>query len=170
MAHPATYLELREGDWDCQNVSMRGVIRSANLEIQGKHIVAQLEVLVAGGIVQLYVQDYSGLDLMALIDSEVEFSGIVGAHFNAQWQLMRPIFYLSSAQELQVLRWPQVRATELPLSRIDDVMQKKSVLDSSKRVRVRGTVTFYEPGSTLVLEPCTAEGSAWNTNRHQSSK
>jgi diguanylate cyclase (GGDEF)-like protein len=151
-AHPATYRELMEGDWDCQNVLLRGVIRSANLEIQGTHIVAQLEVLVAGGIVQLYVQDYSGLDLMALIDSEVEFSGIIGGHFNAQWQLMRPIIYLSSGQELQVLRRPQVSATELPLTRIDDVMQKKYVLDSSERVRVRGTVTFYEPGISLVLE------------------
>jgi diguanylate cyclase (GGDEF)-like protein len=152
VAHPATYRELMEGDWDCQNVLLRGVIRSANLEIQGIHIVAQLEVLVAGGLVQLYVQDYRGLDLTGLIDAEVEFSGIVGAHFNAQWQLMRPVIYLSSGQELKVLQRPQVRARELPLSRIDDVMQKKYVLDSSERVRVRGTVTFYEPGISLVLE------------------
>ena len=125
IAHPAIYRELMKGDWDCQYVSLRGVIRSANLEIQGIHIVAQLEVLVAGGLVQLYVQDYRGLDLTGLIDAEVEFSGIVGAHFNAQWQLMRPVLYLSSGQELKVLRRPRVRPTQLPLSRIDDVMQKK---------------------------------------------
>ncbi len=151
-AHPATYRELMEGDWDCQNVSMRGVIRSTNLEIQGTHIVAQLEVLVAGGLVQLYVQDYRGLDLTGLIDSEVEFSGVVGGHFNAQWQLMRTIVYLPSGRELRVLRQPQVRVPGLPLSRINDVIQKKYVLDLSERVRVRGTVTFYEPGISLVLE------------------
>jgi len=151
-AHPATYRELMSGAWDCQNVSMRGVVRSANLEIEVTHVVAQLEVLVPGGIVQLYVQDYSGLDLTGLIGAEVKFSGVVGAHFNLQWQLMRTILYLTSGQELQVLRPPKVRATELPLTRIDDVMQKKYVLDSSERERVRGTVTFYEPGSSLVLE------------------
>jgi diguanylate cyclase (GGDEF)-like protein len=152
VAHPATYRGLMEGDWDCQNVLMRGVIRSANLEIQGTHIVAQLEVLVAGGLVQLYVQDYRGLDLAGLIDAEVEFSGVVGGHFNAQWQLMRTIVYLPSGRELKVLRQPQVRVTEMPLTRIDDVIQKKYVVDASERVRVRGTVTFYEPGISLVLE------------------
>ncbi|HEX4651850.1 MAG TPA: hypothetical protein VH250_10160, partial [Granulicella sp.] len=152
VAHPATYRELMEGDWDCRNVLLQGVIRSANLEIQGVHVVAQLEVLVPGGLLQLYVQDYRGMDLTGLIDAEVEFSGVVGGHFNAQWQLMRPIIYLSSGQQLQVLQRPGVKATELPLTRIDDVMQKKYVVDSSKRVRVRGTVTFYEPGISLVLE------------------
>jgi diguanylate cyclase (GGDEF)-like protein len=152
IAHPAVYRELMAGAWDCQNVSMRGVIRSANLEIEVTHLVAQLEVLLPGGLVQLYVQDYRGLNPAGLIGAEVEFSGVVGGHFNSQWQLMRTIVYLSNKQQLQVLRQPQVPVTELPLSRIDDVIQKKYVVDSSERVRVRGTVTYYEPGISLVLQ------------------
>jgi diguanylate cyclase (GGDEF)-like protein len=65
---------------------------------------------------------------------------------------MRTNVYLSSREEMQVLRPPKVRPIELPLTRINDVIPKKSVLDTSERVRVRGTVTFYEPGITLILE------------------
>jgi diguanylate cyclase (GGDEF)-like protein len=151
-AHPATYRELMSGVWDCKYVSLRGVVRSANLEYEGSHIVAQLEVLVPGGIVQVYLLDYDRLDLTGLLDAEVEFSGVSGGHYNAEWQLMRANVYLSSREEMQVLRQPKVRPTALPLTRINDVIQKKSVIDASERVRVRGTVTFYEPGVTLILE------------------
>jgi diguanylate cyclase (GGDEF)-like protein len=109
-------------------------------------------VLVDGGIMQLYVQDYSGLNLPALMDAEVAFSGVVGGHYNASWQLMRSIIYLSGGKDLQVRRWPKVKLADLPLREINNVIQKKYVLDSSERVRVRGTVTFYEPGISLVLE------------------
>jgi diguanylate cyclase (GGDEF)-like protein len=152
VAHPASYGQLMAGAWDCQYVSLRGVVRSANLELLGTHVVAQLEMLVPGGVVQVYVQDYRGMDLPGLMDTEVEFAGVVGGHFNASWQLMRSIVYLSNGRELKVLRRPQVKLGDLPLSEIDNVIQTKSVRDDSSRVRVRGTVTFYEPGISLVLE------------------
>ncbi|HWZ51945.1 MAG TPA: GGDEF domain-containing protein [Granulicella sp.] len=146
------YRQLMRGDRDCQYASIRGVVRSANMELQGGHPIAQLEVLVPGGIVQVLVQDYRRLDLPALIDAEVQVEGVVGGHFNAQWQLMRIALYLANARGLKVLSSPQVKPESLPLSRIDDVIQKKFVLDESERVRVRGAVTFYEPGILLVLE------------------
>ena len=147
-----TYQELMAGRWDCQYVVMHGIVRSALVERHDAGRVLQLELLMPGGLVQGYVQDYRNLDPDKLIDAEVQFSGIVGGDFNAQWQLMRPILYGADANDLKVLRYPTVRPSSLPLTSIGDVMQTHSVLDQSQRVRVRGAVTFYRPGHAVVIQ------------------
>lgn len=149
---PSSYNELMAGERDCQYVSVRGVVRSANLELHNTDNVAQLQVLVSGGIVQIYVQDPRGLNLNGLIDAEIEVEGADGAEFNARYQAMRPKLFVSSAANLKILRRPTVNPLELPATEIDKVMASHMVVNQSRRIRLQGAVTAFDPGYSLVIQ------------------
>ena len=148
----ASYHQLLSAELDCQYVSIHGVVRSANLEPQDSGIVAQLEVLVPGGIVQAFIQNYHDVNLSRLIGAEIQLSGIAGGIFNARFQLMQTRLYVSEQDELKILREPKVKPNDLPLTEIDDVVQTRFVSDKSKRVLVEGTVTYSEPGHSVVIQ------------------
>ncbi len=151
-ATPASYGQLVSGEMDCRKVSIRGQVRSATLEQHEAGTVAQLQVLAPGGSMQVYVQHYSGLDLPSLIDAQVELTGVAGADFNRTLQLMRPKLYVDGAWDVRVLRGAPVAPLALPMTDIERVMESRFMLDGSSRVRVRGAVTEWEPGNSLVIQ------------------
>ena len=147
-----SYEELMAGKFDCRYVIMQGVIRSALVETHGSANVLELEILMPGGMVQGYLQNYRGLDLERLVDATVQVSGVVGGQFNARWQLMRSIIYGADAADLHIVAEPRLKPWNLPLTSVNQVMQTRSVDDHSRRLRVRGAVTFYRPGHSVVLQ------------------
>ena len=148
-----SFQELMAGRWDCQYVSMTGIVRSALTEVHFDSTrVLELEMLMPGGLVQAYVQNTDGVDPNKLVNAEVEISGVVGGNFNAQWELMRTVLYAAGKEDLHIIREPQVRPSSLPLTGIDDVMQTHLVNDRTQQVRVRGTVTFFRPGYSVVVQ------------------
>ncbi len=149
---PSSYNELMTGERDCQYVSIRGIVRSASLEVHNNYTVAQLQVLVPGGIVQVYMQDPRGLNLNGLIDADIEIAGAAAAEFNARYQTMRPKLFVSSAANLKILRQPTVNPLELPTTEIENVMASHMVVNQSKRVHLQGAVTAFDPGYSLVIQ------------------
>ncbi len=147
-----SYQELNASKWDCQYVSVRGVVRSAVVENHGVEDLLELEIMMPGGMVQGYVHDFAGIDPQSLIDAEIVFSGVVGGEFNAQQQLMRSVLYATNAADIQIVRAPDVRPHSLPLTPIDRVMETRYTVNQSPRVRVRGIVTFYRPGHAVVIQ------------------
>jgi diguanylate cyclase (GGDEF)-like protein len=148
-----SFQDLMGGRWDCQYVSMTGIVRSALTEVHlDSTRVLELEMLMPGGLVQAYVQNMDGIDPAKLVNAEVEISGVVGGNFNAQWELMRTVLYSAGKEDLHIIREPQVKPSSLPLTAIDDVMQTHLVNDRTQQVRVRGTVTFYRPGHSVVVQ------------------
>ena len=146
------YRQLVSGTVDCQPVTVDGTVRSASLESQGTFAMVQLDVSMPGGIMEAYIQNYEGLDLSSLIDAEVHLSGVAASEFNARFQTMRPLLYLSSTRQLTVLSQPRVKPLDLPVTDIDKVVETRFVLNQSRRVRVHGAVTAYEPGHSLVIQ------------------
>ncbi len=152
---PATrtgYQQFMSGELDCQPTSIRGVVRSASLDVAGTDTIAQLQVLLPGGLVQVYINNPAGLDLRALIDSEVEISGVAAAEFNGRLQMMGPMMFSSSKASLKVLRRPEIQPLQLPITDIDRVMANYMVVNESKRIRVRGAVTAFNPGYSMVVQ------------------
>ncbi len=147
-----SYGDLMAAAWDGQYVSVRGRVRSALVEDHGKGRYLEVELLMPGGLVQAYVQDFRGLDPRKLIDADLELSGVIGGEFNAQWQLMRTLLYATDRTDVRILRGAKIRPEGIPLTPIPHVMQTRSILDQSQRVRVRGTVTAYQPGRSIVIQ------------------
>src|SRR5579875_141611 len=150
--HGNVHQQLMAGTWDCRFVRVQGVVRSAMVEPQNGIRVLELEIMLPGGLVQAYLQHFEALDLRGLEDAEVSLAGVAGADFNAKWQLMHSVLYATEAEDLQVLRRPALEVTRLPLTRVDDVAQTREVVGRSRRLRVRGSVTYYRPAHAVVIE------------------
>ncbi len=145
------YQQIIAGKWDCRYISVQGTVRSALWEPQGNTSVLELEVMLPGGLVQVYVPQYHGVAAGELAGSEVRVAGVVGANFNAKWQMMQSVLYAEDTRDVSVLHSPRVTGAQLPYTPIDDVVQTRDVLDRSQWVKVHGVVTFYRPGHSVVI-------------------
>ena len=100
----------------------------------------------------VYLGDAGGVDLMTLIGANVEVSGVAGGIFNGRNQMMKVVLYASNREQLKIRSTPTVTRSQLPWTAIGRVIASRYVENNSERVRVRGTVTFYEPGNSVVIE------------------
>lgn len=163
---PATFSELMAGRWDSTRVSISGKVLSATMQqAQGPPFLL-LELLMDGGIVDVHIQDPSHLRPRDLLDSRVLLTGVSGGRFDGKFHLIGANLYLNSAAGLHVLSPASVGPSALPLTSISDIMKTYDVAERSARVRVRGSVTLYEPGSQLALE---VDGNAVLVHTHENS-
>ena len=147
-----TYEILASGNKDCRLVSIRGKVRAVDVGRHPNAPAGHMDIVVPGGEVEIYVQSPAGLDLASLLDAEVEVTGVAGGSFDAAWQMTGIILYVQDASAVHILHSPVLDAAKLPLIGIDDLLKTRYVLDRSKRVRVRGTITYYKKGYAAVLE------------------
>ncbi len=144
--------QLMSGEWDCRYATITGVVRSALPIARNGITYLEIELAMPGGLVQIYVQKFNPADLTGLLDADVAVTGVVAANLNTKLQLMHSIMYATSLKEdVRVLQSPRLALGETPLTAIDAVEQTRSVFDHSPRVRVRGAVTFYRPGRSIVI-------------------
>lgn len=151
-APPATYQALASGQKDCRLVSLRGKVRAVDIGRHSNAPSGYLDVVVPGGEVEIYIYSPAGLEQKSLLDAEVEITGVAGGSFDALWQMTGIILYVQDASAIHILHAPVLDARKLPLTGIDDLLQTRYVLDRSKRVRVRGTITYYQKGVAAVLQ------------------
>jgi diguanylate cyclase (GGDEF)-like protein len=149
-----SYRDLVAGLGDCKLVTIRGTVRAADLE---QHLnvdtsSVHLDVTMPGGEVQVYVHPSLAFHPEFLLDATVEITGVAGGAFDAKNQLTGIILYAPQPSSIQILQKPDVSARQLPLTPIDDVFQSRRVTDTSRPVRVRGTITYYKKGDSAVLE------------------
>jgi diguanylate cyclase (GGDEF)-like protein len=176
---PVTYRELMKGSEDCRYVSITGTVRSATLQtsngqnaVQGIRqregmstgggqeaaaIAAEkpyllMDLETSGGPVRVHIEQVQGIDPLSLLDSEIRINGVAGGLFDGKYQLTGAELWVSSGNHMEVLEPAEDDAADLPITPINRIMSGYFVSDLSRRVRVRGSVTLYEPGLQAVLE------------------
>jgi diguanylate cyclase (GGDEF)-like protein len=94
--------------------------------------------------------DESGLK--DLLDAEVEFTGVVGSLFDSKMQQVGVILHANTVDDLKVLKRGGASPWTLAVTPMDTIFPDYSVRDLSARVRVHGTITYYQPGAAVVLQ------------------
>ena len=56
-----------------------------------------------------------------------------------------------SLSDIRIIQHPTLNPQALPLTPMDQVLRGYRVQDQTQRIRVQGTITYYQPGATLVL-------------------
>ena len=160
---PATFDRLIRGDLDATLVTIRGVVHSADLEMPSAARVpcAILRVLIDGGYIDVEVLTGDASALDHLLDSDVEITGVAGGKFDGKYQLTGIALHVSSLADIKILKPAAVSPWSLPFKPMDEVLGVYHVKNLTGRVRVSGTVTYFEPGSALVLE--NGDKSLWIT-------
>jgi diguanylate cyclase (GGDEF)-like protein len=159
-AHPASFKELIGGADDCMLVSVRARVRTAQAEnktdVRGNQRPRQKTVrmlaLTEGGEIDVLIDGDDGRDLTRYIDADVEITGVAGGKFDGKLEQTGVVIHVSSLDGVKVLHSSGGDSWSLPATPMEQVMRSYQVNDLTSRVRVRGTVTFYLPGTAAVLQ------------------
>ncbi len=151
---PARFDDLIQGNLDASLVKVRGKVRAADLNlIQGNEKpTATLRILTEGGKIDAEVMGVNEQDLKQLLDAEIEITGVDGARFDGKKQMTGVLLRVSSPDDVKILKGAALDPWSIPLTPVDQILHFFKEPSETRRVRVAGTATYFEPGSALVLQ------------------
>jgi diguanylate cyclase (GGDEF)-like protein len=151
-ATPTTFDELIRGDLDARFVTINAVVRDANTVVSQNVRSSLLQLRTEGGEVDAAV-DVDNQELLGtLLDAEVQVTGAVSGRFDSKMQQTGVVLHVSSIEGVKVMRRAASSPWDLPITPMDQILSSYHVTNASKRLRIRGTITYYQPGSAAVLQ------------------
>jgi diguanylate cyclase (GGDEF)-like protein len=149
-----TFQQMIRGETDCKLVTIRAQIRSADLMPASGDTppFIFLRLLVDGGPVDADINNADENSLRDLLDAEVEMTGPMSGHFDAKMQQTGVLLHVQSPAGIRILKRAKDDPWSLPLTPMDRVITGYHSADLSQRIRVQGTITYFAPGSALVLQ------------------
>jgi diguanylate cyclase (GGDEF)-like protein len=149
---PATFDELIRGDLDSRLVTVNAVVRDADTVVNQNVRSSLLQLHAEGGEIDAAV-DVDNQELLGtLLDADVQVTGAVSGRFDSKMQLTGVVLHVSSIEGVKVVHRAPSSPWDLPITPMDQILSGFHVTNSSRRVRVRGTITYYQPGSAAVLQ------------------
>ncbi len=151
--HPA-FEQMIRAEADCKLVTVRAIIRSADLVPNTRSPIPAiyLRMLVDGGPVDANVDSDDPNALIGLLDSEVQITGVVSGHFDNKMQLTGVLLHVQTMAGIKILKQANSDPWSLPITPMDRIVTGYHSVELSQRMRVRGTITYYKPGTALVLQ------------------
>jgi diguanylate cyclase (GGDEF)-like protein len=151
---PATFDELIRAQLDSQLITVHAVIRAADpvLSVAANVFSTRLQMLTDGGHIEVNLDSDDENAIKDLLDAEVEVTGVAAGKFDDKMQQTGVVLYVSSPSDITILHRATASAWSLPVTPMDQVLAGYHVNDLTPRVRVRGTITYYQPSSAIVLQ------------------
>jgi diguanylate cyclase (GGDEF)-like protein len=151
----ATFNDLISPQFDCMLVKVHAVVRTAELGWSPEVRITYLQLLTDGGYIDAMVDSSDPNVLQGLLDAEVEVTGIAGGKFDPKMQQAGVILHVASMANVNVLKRASANPWSLPVTPMDKVFSAYHVQDQTQRVKVHGSITYYEPGTAVVLQDGT---------------
>lgn len=151
---PATFDELIRGEHDAQLVTVRGKVRAVNPGFNWGGAVhsTTLQLLTNGGMIDATVDGDHAAQLSDLLDAEVEVTGVTSGEFDGKMQQIGIVLRITSPADIKVLKRADASPWSLPATPMDEVLRAYHLQNLTDRVRIHGTITYYEPGSAIILQ------------------
>ncbi|MGA2340340.1 MAG: diguanylate cyclase [Terracidiphilus sp.] len=150
-----SFEQMIRAEADCKLVTVRGVIRSADLEPDDPTATLRftlLRILLDGGPVEAIVDSDDESALKGLLDADVQVTGAISGHFDNKMQMTGIQLHVQSLADVKILKHASSDPWSLPVTPMDRIIAGYRANDSSQRMRVRGTITYYQFGAALVLQ------------------
>jgi hypothetical protein len=149
---PASFDELIGAKYDCMLVTVHAVVRTADLRSSSTARVTYLQLLLDGGYIDATVDSDDANALKDLVDAEVEVMGVAGGKFDGKMQQTGALIHVSSLADVKILKRAAASPWSLPVTHMDKILSGYHAQDFTQRIRVKGTITYYQPGSAIVLQ------------------
>jgi diguanylate cyclase (GGDEF)-like protein len=151
---PATFEELIRAQHDCMLVTVHAAVHAADLVMSLSAPIrgARLQLLAEGGHFEANLDNDDANTLKSLLDADVEITGVVAGKFDNKMQQTGIVLYVSSLADIKVLQRASSSPWSLPVTPMDQVLVNYHMHNLTPRIRVQGTVTYYRPGSAVVLQ------------------
>ncbi len=157
--------EMIRADADCKLVTVRAVVQSADLapNLAAPISTTELHMLVDGGHVDASIDSDDPSRLKDLLASEVEITGVQSGIFDNKMQETGILLHIQGLDQVKTLKRAGVDPWSIPITPMDRILTGFRGHDVNDRQRVRGTITYNQPGVALVLQD--GSRSIWiNTN------
>lgn len=154
-AVPATFDQLIRGELDCRLVTLYATVRDAVSVVHNGVHSTVLQLHTDGGEVDAAVNEDNPALLSSLLDAEVLVTGAVSGRFDGKMQQTGTQLFVGSFDGVRILRRAAASPWTLPVTPMDQIMAGYHVTNQSKRLRVHGTITYYQPGFAAVLQEGT---------------
>ena len=148
----ATFENLVRAQVDCLFVTVKGTVRSAEMRLSSGRSVTQIELRMDGGYADIVLDSSDDAKLKGLLDSEVEISGVASGRFDGKMQQTGSLIHTPGFNGLRIISEPSVDAWSIPLTPMDQVLSTLDTREFTQRVRVQGTITYYQPASMAILQ------------------
>ena len=149
-AKVVTYEQLAAGTEDSQFVEVAGIVRSVRPMEKTLHY--QIEMTVSGGRLVVFAKTLPVARPEELLDSTVRVRGVCSTLFNHQRQLFAIQLMVPRPEDFKI----EIPASENPFARvarpISSLLQFTPQESYGHRVKLVGTVIYYEPGVVLFLQ------------------
>jgi diguanylate cyclase (GGDEF)-like protein len=152
MPMAADFDQMIGGKLDGLRVTVHAVVRSADIVLDGNRYNLYMHLLMDGGYVDATVVAVETPVPQYLLDSEIEVTGVVAGKFDSKDQLTGILIQIPSLADLKIVVPAKTVPGALPITPMDEILSGYHVRDFTRRIRVSGTITYFEPGSAIVLQ------------------
>lgn len=151
-AIPTTLDELIRAEHCCMLVSVHARVRAADLVNTSNVNSIYLQMVTDGGTIDATVDSDDASALPGLLDAELEITGVASHIFDGKMQQTGILIHATSFADIKVLKRAVTSPLSLPVTPMDQILASYHVQILSERIRVHGTITYYQPGSAIVLQ------------------
>jgi diguanylate cyclase (GGDEF)-like protein len=164
---PANYDDLVRGRLDCMLVTVHAVIRSVDVQMRHDtrsfnvpmHPITRVQLLADGGYIEALVDGFDAGSLSELLDAGVEVTGIASFNFDGKMQPTGVALNVTSRANFKPVTLANADPWSIPATPMGSILGGYRVRDLTQRVRVHGSITYYQPGSAVVVQDGTK--SVW---------
>jgi hypothetical protein len=149
-AEPVSVEQLVSGREDSQMVEFTGIVRAVHFEKDSKYFL--LDFAMGGERFTVYTRQLPVAQAQDLVDSTVKVRGVCATMFNHQRQMFGIRLLVPQADGLVVEQPAPTNPYDLPIQKINSLLQFAPAGTMSSRVKVTGTVVYGEPGSALFIQ------------------
>jgi diguanylate cyclase (GGDEF)-like protein len=149
---PAKYEDLIQSKWDCQYVQISGRVLSASFDDNMPYHNLRIALKVPQGTVTGSISDPGMLRAEDLLDSDVRISGVAGGVFDGKMQLSGIMLDMNSWKDVVFLKHASTDPWSIPVVPMNSAVFALRNSNQSRRVRIAGTLTYFEPGTLAVIE------------------
>jgi diguanylate cyclase (GGDEF)-like protein len=168
---PASFDELTGAQRDCMLVTVHAVVRTADLQMRSDmrnanlplHSIIHTQLLMEGGYIEAFINSDDAISLSGLLDAEVEVTGVAGASLDGKMQPTGSQINVSTLANVKILKRANVNPWSLPVTPMEQALTGYRVHDLTQRIRIHGIITYYQPGSAVVIQ--NGSRSIWVTTQ-----
>ena len=143
--------ELIRNERDCTLITVRAVVQAAD-PAAGADGPTYLQMLTPEGYIEAVLDSDDTQARRRMLDAEVDVTGVATAKLDGKQQQTGIKLYVPTLADVKILKPATVRLDALPIMSTSEILRVRRVDDRTPRVRVHGSITYYQPGSMVVLE------------------
>jgi diguanylate cyclase (GGDEF)-like protein len=149
---PAKFEDLIKARFDSQYIQITGHVLSAALDTSQSFNSLRFRVRVPDGTVEGIMANPGKLRPEDLLEADVRMTGVAGGEYDSKMQLAGMWLDMNSWKDLEILHQPASDPWSLPAIPMDQIVSAYRYSNQSQRVRIAGTLTYFESGTQAVVE------------------